>query len=215
MSWLSYLTPTRLDTAQSWLMVLTFVFVILTGLFTLLSNQVSRYRMKSDRQEASKELEKTKKELSSTKQQLIAKSEILEQLAKEAKKKTEAIVAREIPRRFTPDQRELIEGVLKPIADAHVRVTAVAGDTEAMAFAQDMLDVLKQANWQVDEITVTIRTDHPVGLHLRTRGPVREIQSAFALAEVLRYVGMDPILSSDPHMEANITEIFIGHRQIK
>src|SRR5271157_4550093 len=156
MSWVSHLPPAWLATIEAWLYALVIVFAILGALCAFVGKQVGGYRNTLERQAAENELGKTRSELSRTKEELSSKSLAAVQLAEEAKSKPITVEMTHAPRRLTASDKATIVERLGMLHGARVRISAIPGDGEAMAYAHDLMSALESAGWQVDGVRQSI-----------------------------------------------------------
>jgi hypothetical protein len=121
------------------------------------------------------------------------------------------------PRKLTAQQRALLiaalESFLQRVPKGPVKVTAVFGDGESIAFAEELTGVLEVAGWKIDSTgQSTFAPKVPVGLfvmvHSRETAPLHgaALQRAFAAAGMP--IGAD-VYSGVP---IGVVELLVGRQ---
>jgi hypothetical protein len=111
-----------------------------------------------------------------------------------------------IARRLGPAAATDIADAIRPFAGEHARVDAVMGDTDSIALAHQLKDVVSGAGWTVQGVDQVIWDPPPEGVVLR--GADRHLRLIVALGEALLRAGLRTAFAPDAN--ASVITIIVG-----
>ncbi len=116
-------------------------------------------------------------------------------------------------RSITAEQRGRLIAVLRDLPKGQVSVTCVLGDGEGLAFANQVVDVLKSAGWPVDGTNQgAFAPNNPVGFFVRVRNAANAPAHAHALLEAFNSVGIKLDGAQNPALDEKTVEIVVGNK---
>ena len=116
-------------------------------------------------------------------------------------------------RRIVGEQRERLIATLRNIPKGPVSLTCVLGDGEGIAFANDVVEVLRAAGWEVDGVNQGAFTPtNPVGFFVRVRSAVNAPPYIRALLEAFNSTGIRLDAAEVPTMAENVVAIVVGNK---
>jgi len=114
-------------------------------------------------------------------------------------------------RTFTDSQRTQLIKQLTLNASPPIRITVVSGNQEAMQYAKQLMDILKEAKWEIlgGEIAKSIGSSS-VGLFLIFNSPMNAPRYVRILQDALAQVGVNAEGHVNSNKPENYVELFVG-----
>lgn len=131
----------------------------------------------------------------------------LREQAARAEKELIEVQERIKSRRVTNEQRTRLLQALKSSPKGSIVVDTVMGDGEALMFAGQIRDILRESGWGDVHLTRTMYTGNPIGLSILYGG---KPSIAIPLADAFDSVGIKTKLSSVPQAPEGAVKILVG-----
>ena len=116
-----------------------------------------------------------------------------------------------LPRRLTPEQKLKLLNAL-PRKPHKVRVYCMLGDAESCTYAADFIEVLKQANWEVDGPNQVVFSEPIPALWISIADKANVPPSADALGHALEHTEIQFIGRIDERLGLGILGLTVGHK---
>ncbi|HVC44736.1 MAG TPA: hypothetical protein VND20_07940 [Candidatus Binataceae bacterium] len=117
------------------------------------------------------------------------------------------------PRRLTPEQKVKILLAL-PRQPYSIRITCTMGDGESFDYASDLMEVLKEAGWTVEDngLSQALFTGKPPPLWITVSSADEVPPAANALANAFKAAGIAVIGQIDKGLNPTQVGLFVGHK---
>jgi len=131
---------------------------------------------------------------------------------KDIKTKTTQIERRTSPRQLSNTDRKKALSILREARNARVTILVPMGDQEALQFAHQIADCMREAGWQVDDLLNSIFPNPATGAEIRTREGI-VTPSVKVITRVMGLVGGNPRFFKNPSASEGVVELVIGAKE--
>ena len=129
----------------------------------------------------------------------------------EQEKRIAALKTEVAGRRLTPEMREKIQTILKPIPHIKITFMGIQGDRESITFAQDLYDAFKETGWSVEDVQEDQLLGSP-GSIIQVRQKNQDLLVGQQIVDLLCSFGFEAKLVTNEKWEPGVVNIVVTRR---